>query len=148
VFRMSDVEAEAPFAKVRWADQRRSGMPQVRPQRLRLPPAEWCRPAFVAAGARAISRLPAGRSLRRTLPLKAYLAAIAIFCNKVKGKAALALSRDRGTPYKAALIGSGQPSVAHSVPLGSMVRPLWWPTHPSALHFPAVLQQAPSPLLA
>jgi hypothetical protein len=28
------------------------------------------------------------------LPLKAYLAAIAIFCNEVKGKSALALSRD------------------------------------------------------
>ncbi len=30
------------------------------------------------------------------LPLKAYLAAIAIFCNEVKGKSMLAMSRDLG----------------------------------------------------
>ena len=30
------------------------------------------------------------------LPLRTYLAAIAIFCNEVKGKSALALSRDLG----------------------------------------------------
>ena len=38
------------------------------------------------------------------LPLRAYLAAIAIFCNEVKGKSALALSRDLGTSYKAAFV--------------------------------------------
>ena len=30
------------------------------------------------------------------LPLRAYLAAIAVFCNEVKGKSALAMSRDLG----------------------------------------------------
>jgi hypothetical protein len=30
------------------------------------------------------------------LPLRGYLAAIAVFCNEVKGKSALALSRDLG----------------------------------------------------
>ena len=38
------------------------------------------------------------------LPLRAYLAAIAIFRNEVKGKSALALSRDLGTSYKTALV--------------------------------------------
>lgn len=38
------------------------------------------------------------------LPLKAYLAAIAVFCNEVKGKSALALSRDLGLSYKAAFV--------------------------------------------
>jgi hypothetical protein len=38
------------------------------------------------------------------LPLRSYLAAIAIFCNEVKGKAALALSRDLGVSYKSAFV--------------------------------------------
>ena len=33
-----------------------------------------------------------------------YLAAIAIFCNEVKGKSALAISRDLGLSYKAAFV--------------------------------------------
>ena len=36
--------------------------------------------------------------------MRAYLAAIAIFCNEVKGKSALALSRDLGVSYKAAFV--------------------------------------------
>jgi hypothetical protein len=38
------------------------------------------------------------------LPLRTYLAAIAIFCNEVKGKSALALSRDLGVSYKTAFV--------------------------------------------
>ena len=38
------------------------------------------------------------------LPLRCYLAAIAIFCNEVKGKSALALSRDLGVSYKCAFV--------------------------------------------
>src|SRR4051812_38835392 len=38
------------------------------------------------------------------LPLRGYLAAIAIFCNEVKGKSALALSRDLGDSYKCAFV--------------------------------------------
>ncbi len=46
-----------------------------------------------------------GRSLpRHKLPLRPYLAAIAIFCNEVKGKSALALSRDLGVSYKCAFV--------------------------------------------
>ena len=38
------------------------------------------------------------------MPLRSYLAAIAIFCNEVKGKSALALSRDIGGQYKTAFV--------------------------------------------
>ena len=38
------------------------------------------------------------------MPLRNYLAAIAIFCNEVKGKSALALSRDLDVQYKTAFV--------------------------------------------
>ena len=38
------------------------------------------------------------------LPIRDYLAAIAVFCNEVKGKSALALSRDFGVQYKTAFV--------------------------------------------
>jgi len=38
------------------------------------------------------------------LPLRCYLAAIAIVCNEVKGKSALALSRDLCVSYKCAFV--------------------------------------------
>lgn len=40
----------------------------------------------------------------RKLPLSVYLAAIAIFCNEVKGKSMLALSRDLGVQYKTSFV--------------------------------------------
>jgi hypothetical protein len=42
----------------------------------------------------------------RKLPLKGRLAAIAIFCNEVKGKSGLALSRDLYLSYKACVTNS------------------------------------------
>jgi hypothetical protein len=38
------------------------------------------------------------------MPLRAYLLAIAIFCNEVKGKSMLAMSRDLGVQYKTSFI--------------------------------------------
>jgi hypothetical protein len=38
------------------------------------------------------------------LPLQGYLVAIAVFCNEVKGKSALALSRDPGLSHKSAFV--------------------------------------------
>src|SRR6266851_1967829 len=38
------------------------------------------------------------------MPLRGYLLAIAIFCNEVKGKSMLALSRDLGISYKASFV--------------------------------------------
>jgi hypothetical protein len=40
----------------------------------------------------------------KVLPLRCYLAAIAIFINEVKGKSALALSRDLCVSYKCAFV--------------------------------------------
>jgi transposase-like protein len=106
VFRMSDAEAEAMFCKVRWPDnegkpvcphcggldaydcRRPSGAPRFR--------CRACKKDFsVTTGTLFASH---------KMPLKAYLAAIAIFCNEVKGKSMLALSRDLGTSYKTAFV--------------------------------------------
>jgi hypothetical protein len=38
------------------------------------------------------------------LRLRGYLAAIVVFCNEVKGKSALALSRELGLSYKSAFV--------------------------------------------
>jgi hypothetical protein len=40
------------------------------------------------------------------LPLKGYLAAIAIFCSEIKGKSPLALSRDLCISYRACFTNS------------------------------------------
>lgn len=40
----------------------------------------------------------------RKQPMKIYLAAIAIFCNELKGKSMLAMSRDLGVAYKTAFV--------------------------------------------
>ena len=40
----------------------------------------------------------------RKMPLRAYLLAVAIFCNEVKGKSMLAMSRDLGTSYKTSFV--------------------------------------------
>ena len=63
------------------------------------------RRASVAKPARRISRSPSGTLFAsHKLPLRCYLAAIAMFCNEVKGKSALALSRDLGLAYKSAFV--------------------------------------------
>jgi transposase-like protein len=106
VFRMSDEQAEAMFCKVRWADtngqpvcsycggldaydcRRASGAPRFR--------CRACKKDFtITAGTLFASH---------KLPLKSYLAAIAVFCNEVKGKSMLALSRDLGVSYKCAFV--------------------------------------------
>ena len=45
--------------------------------------------------------ITSGTTVCYKLPLKGYLAAIAIFCNEIKGKSALVLSRDLFISYKA-----------------------------------------------
>lgn len=106
VFRMTDAEAETMFRKLRWADtdgapvcahcggldaydcRRAKGAPRFR--------CRACRKDFsITSGSLFASH---------KLPLRGYLAAIAIFCNEVKGKSMLALSRDLGTSYKAAFV--------------------------------------------
>src|SRR3954470_1327204 len=104
LFRMTDGEAETTFRRLRWSEtdgapvcphcgsldaydcRRPSGAPRFR--------CRECQKDFsVTSGTLFASH---------KLPLRAYLAAIAIFCNEVKGKSMLALSRDLGLAYKSA----------------------------------------------
>lgn len=106
VFRMTDVEAEAVFSRLRWPETK--GEP-VCPHCGSLD-AYSCRrpkgaPRFRCKGCGKDFSITSGTLFAsHKLPLSMYLAAIAIFCNEVKGKAALALSRDLGTSYKSAFV--------------------------------------------
>lgn len=106
VCRMSDEEAEATFLQIRWPEsggkpicphcycpichdtRRTAGAPRFR--------CKACRKDFsITSGTLFASH---------KLPLRSYLVAIAIFVNEVKGKNALALSRDLGVQYKTAFV--------------------------------------------
>jgi len=106
VMRMSDAEAEALFRKVRWADT--EGQP-VCPHCGGLDAYEARRPngslRFRCKACGKDFTITSGTLFAsRKLPLRSYLAAVAIFCNEVKGKSALALSRDLGLAYKSAFV--------------------------------------------
>lgn len=106
VFRMSDADAETTFKVIRWPEtngqavcshcgsltvyecRRPSGAPRWR--------CKDCGKDFsITSGTLFASH---------KLPLRGYLAAIAIFCNEVKGKSMLAMSRDLGLSYKSAFV--------------------------------------------
>jgi transposase-like protein len=102
---MSDAEAEAMFCKVRWADTEGKpvcphcgGLDAYDTRRGTAP--RWrckaCRKDFTITSGTLFAS--------HKLPLKGYLAAIAIFCNEVKGKSMLAMSRDLGVSYKTAFV--------------------------------------------
>jgi transposase-like protein len=105
VFRMSDGEAETMFRKVRWAD---TDGEAVCPKCGSLDPYKFRRGAALRFECRACRKefsITSGTLFAsRKLPLRGYLAAIAIFCNEVKGKSMLALSRDLGISYKASFV--------------------------------------------
>ena len=82
VFTMKDEEAEMTFCRIRWHET--DGQP-VCPMK----------DFSITSGTLFASH---------KLPLRCYLAAIAIFCNEVKGKSALALSRDLNVSYKCAFV--------------------------------------------
>lgn len=106
VMRMSDDEAERVFIRLRWSDN--NGEPYC--------PHCGCQTVWAC-------RRP-GRALRwrckacqkdfsitsgtlfafHKMPLRVYLLAIAIFCNEVKGKSMLAMSRDLGVQYKTSFV--------------------------------------------
>jgi len=106
VFRMTDAEAEATMKRIRWAEndgdpvcshcgsltvydcRRPSGAPRWR--------CKDCNKDFSITSGTLFSSYK--------LPLRGYLAAIAIFVNEVKGKSMLALSRDLGLSYKTAFV--------------------------------------------
>src|SRR6185295_8654270 len=106
VMRLSDAEAETMFRKVRWAVT--DGEP-VCPKCGTLDAYECRRPnganRFRCSACRKDFTITSGTLFAsHKLPLRGYLAAIAVFCNEVKGKSALALSRDLGLSYKAAFV--------------------------------------------
>src|SRR3974390_696368 len=106
VFRMSDGEVEATFKRVRWADT--DGAP-VCPSCGGLDAYECRRPSgnlrYRCRACKKDFSLTSGTLFAsHKLPLRGYLAAVAIFCNEVKGKSMLALSRDLGVSYKAAFV--------------------------------------------
>src|SRR6266568_1785315 len=106
VFRMSDQEAETTFKAIRWPDTQ--GEP-VCPKCGALDAYKARRPKGnlrfrCSACAKDFSITSGTLFASHKLPLKGYLAAIAIFCNEVKGKSMLALSRDLGITYKAAFV--------------------------------------------
>src|SRR6267143_1437435 len=102
VSRMSDEEAERVFIRLRWTDndgnaycphcgctivyscRRPSGAPR------------WRRKDFSVTSGTLFAF--------HKMPLKIYLLAIAIFCNEVKGKSMLAMSRDLGVQYKTSFV--------------------------------------------
>jgi transposase-like protein len=108
VLRMTDEQAEAMFAAIRWADtDGKAVCPHCacgtayecrRPNRALRFRCKACRKDF---------SLTSGTLFAfHKLPLQTYLAAIVIFCNEVKGKSALALSRDLDVQYKTAWVMS------------------------------------------
>jgi transposase-like protein len=106
--RMSDEEAERMFVRLRWSDndgnaycphcgctivyscRRPNGAPRWR--------CKACRQDFSVTSGTLFAF--------HKLPLKAYLLAISIFCNEVKGKSMLALSRDLGVQYKTSFVSA------------------------------------------
>src|ERR1700674_3458051 len=106
VMRLSDEEAERVFVRLRWSEnsgepfcphcgctivyscRRPNGAPRWR--------CKACRKDFSVTSGTLFAF--------HKLPLRSYLLAIAIFCNEVKGKSMLALSRDLGTQYKTAFV--------------------------------------------
>ena len=106
VLRMTDQEAETAFARIRWAAT--AGKP-VCPHCECATVYECRRPngalRFRCKACRGDFSITSGTLFAfHKMPLCTYLAAIAIFINEVKGKSALALSRDLGVQYKTAFV--------------------------------------------
>lgn len=119
VARMSDDEAERVFVRIRWADNNgdaycpKCGCAAVYQSRRKgcvRYQCKACHKDFTLTSGTLFAS--------RKMPLRAYLMAIAIFMNEVKGKSMLALSRDLGTSYKTSFV------LAHKLreAMGSEVR--------------------------
>jgi transposase-like protein len=106
VFTMKDEEAEMAFRAIRWAETEGKpvcphcgGLDAYDCRRFKGAPRFRCR-----ACVKDFSITSGTLFASHKLPLRCYLAAIAIFCNEVKGKSALALSRDLCISYKCAFV--------------------------------------------
>jgi transposase-like protein len=106
VARMSDEEAETAFRKIRWASSNgdpfcpKCGCAIVYDCRRANGTARWrckaCLYSFLITSGTLFAS--------RKLPLRAYLMAVAIFCNEVKGKSMLAMARDLGIAYQTSFV--------------------------------------------
>src|SRR6478735_3058017 len=106
VARMSDEKAERVFMRLRWADNggnaycSHCGCTTIYMARRPNGSARWrckaCRKDFSVTSGTLFAF--------HKLPLRSYLLAIAIFCNEVKGKSMLAMSRDLGVQYKTSFV--------------------------------------------
>jgi len=106
VMRMTDAQAETMFAAIRWAE---TDGKAVCPHCSCPTCYEARRPngalRFRCKACRKDFSLTSGTLFAfHKMPLRTYLAAIVIFCNEVKGKSALALSRDLDVQYKTAFV--------------------------------------------
>ncbi len=106
VLRMTQAEAEECFAMIRWPDTEgrpvcpKCGCEAVYDCRRPNGAPRWrCK-----ACSRDFSLTSGTLFAFLKLPLVMYLAAVVIFVNEVKGKSALALSRDLGVQYKTAFV--------------------------------------------
>ncbi len=106
VFQMKDEEAEMAFRRIRWHETdgqpvcpHCGGIDAYDCRRLKGAPRFRCR-----ACVKDFSITSGTLFASHKLPLRCYLAAIAIFCNEVKGKSMLALSRDLCVSYKCAFV--------------------------------------------
>ncbi len=106
VFTMKDADAEMAFRRIRWTDtdgqpvcSHCGGVDAYDCRRLKGAPRFRCR-----ACKKDFTLTSGTLFASHKLPLRCYLAAIAIFCNEVKGKSALALSRDLNVSYKCAFV--------------------------------------------
>jgi transposase-like protein len=104
VARMGDEEAERVFMRLRWQGGEphcpRCGCFGLYQQRRATGLLRWrckaCNYNFSITSGTIFAA--------HKMPLRAYLMAIAIFCNEVKGKSMLAMSRDLGTAYKTSFV--------------------------------------------
>lgn len=108
VMRLTDAEAETEFRKFRWPET--DGQP-VCPHCGSLSAYECRRPngslrwQCKEKGCQKDFTLTSGTLFAaHKLPIRVYLAAVAVFCNEVKGKSMLAMSRDLGVQYKVAFV--------------------------------------------
>lgn len=106
IMRMSDKDAEQAFCKVRWHET--DGKP-VCPHCGGLDAYEARRPngalRFRCRECKKDFTVTSGTLFAsHKLPLRVYLMAILLFCNEVKGKSMLAMSRELGLSYKAAFV--------------------------------------------
>src|SRR5208282_6104877 len=106
VFTMKDADAEMTFRRIRWHETAGEpvcphcgGVDAYDCRRPKGAPRYRCR-----ACKKDFSITSGTLFASHKLPLRGYLAAIAIFCNEVKGKSALAISRDLGIAHKSAWV--------------------------------------------